>query len=510
MKKKICILLCIMLIAGTITGCNQNKEVTSNDTPETNVGNDFIFCLPYDITLLDPQNVVGTWDMLAILNIHDPLVRMDAQGNIYPALAEKWEMSEDGLEYRFYLRKDVKFQDGSPLTASDVKFSLDRAKSKPTAKRMTSFMDEIEVINDNEIKLTLKYPCAGALKYLSLANNCIVSEKILNEIGEDEYKNNPCGTGPFKFEKWDQGDKLVLSANKDYYLGAPKIDRLIIKTIKESTTASIALENGEVDAIIGVPEIMKQNILDNPKLDFLETPGISFWTITFNTQLAPFDNKLVRRAIYMAIDPQEIVDVALDGQGLVADIAIHPNSYGYVDDVKRHEYNIEKAKELLKEAGYPDGLSTQIYVREDFTQKIGQVLQQQLSKIGIKLEVVVMERGAWLADIREGKLTMYPMGLGDLILDAEIPLSTFDSAGIGSTNYSRFSNAEYDSLIAELVREIDAEKRKEIIRKMLLIEKEETPRVPLFFQISNIAFNKEFKGIEPYPTNFYYFYGVSK
>lgn len=509
MKKIVSLLIIISLLSTLLlTGCAKPEE---NTGAPSNEENSFTFVLGYEITQLDPQEVAGSWDCLMVLNTHDPLVRLNPDGEIVPALAERWEVSEDGLEYTFYLRDNVKFQDGTPLKASDVKFSLERGMTKAPSKRFTEPFDSVEVVSDNVVKLIFKYPTAAALKYVTQGNNAIVSEKIMNEVGEEAYKKNPCGTGPFKLEKWIPGDRLILSANKDYYLGAPKIDTLVVRTITEKTTAMVALETGEVDAVLEIPAISKQSILDNPNLEYKETSGTAYWHIAFNNELPPFDNKLVRKAINMAIDRQEIIDVAMDGQGIPADISIHRNSAGFTDEVKRDEYNPEKAKELLKEAGYPNGFDTQIYVREDFTQKIGQVVQQQLSKIGIKLEVVVMERSALIADSDAGKLGMATFGSNDLFLDAALPLNALDSAYRGKgSNFCFFSNEEYDRLNKLQIVERDPEKREEIIKQMLLIEKEEVPRAPLFFPITSIAYNKEFKGIEVYGTGMYFLYDVYK
>lgn len=318
------------------------------------------------------------------------------------------------------------------------------------------------------------------------------------------------GTGPFKLDNWEPGGKVYMSANEDYYLGKPELDKLTVVSIKETTTAVIALEKGEIDAAIGIPETNKENILSNDKLEWSEVAGTTYWSLFFNTQLEPTDNLLLRKAIYKAINPQEIVNIAVDGQGEVTDIALHPKTHGYVPGIKRHEYNVEEAKELLEEAGYKDGLSIALYCCADWQQKAGQVIQQQLAKIGIDLELKIMETAAITADRNKGLLNMFFVGNADLILDAELPLSYLLSSGIGSSNHSRFSNKEYDDLYAELVNTSDEEKRQEIIERLLLIEIEGAPRVPIYFPTNNIVYNKEFKNVHANVTNIYYFYDVYK
>lgn len=522
MKKKISILLCLMLIITTITACsNENEDKVDNNTEvgtENNLesdnkdktGGEFIFSQPKDVTLFDPKVANFSYDYNVIYSTHDGLVRMDYEGNIHPQLAESWKLSDDMLEYTFYLREGVTFQDGTPFTANDVKFSWDRAKETTESKRFTYFMDEIEVVSDYEVKLKLNQKMHAALNFLTLPNNCIVSEKIVNEIGEDEYRFNPCGTGPFKLDSWEPGGTVYMSANEDYFLGRPKLDKLTFKTIKEDTTSVIALEKGEVDAIMMIPAVMKQTIIDNDKLEYKEQAASTYMSLFFNNEMAPFDDVLVRRAIYKAINPQEIIDIALGGHGIATDIALHPATNGYVPGLKRiHEFNIEEAKELLKQAGFPDGFKTEIYSREDEQQKISQVIQQQLAKIGVDVDIIVMEKGALQAEQNKGNLPMFYVGNSDLALDAELPLSYLISSGIGSTNHTRFSNEEYDKLFEELSETIDQEKRLEIIEELLTIELEETPRVPLYFPIANIANNKKFKNVKVGTTTaIHYFYDV--
>lgn len=521
MKRSILALLAMVLLVIACVGCGPSNSADEGLNTQTSDRNDnqsdlpsedadeeitFTFSLPYDISLNDPQNAVSLWDYILIINTHEPLVRMDAKGNIIPALAEKWEVSEDNLQCRFYLRKDVKFQDGTPVTASDVKYSMERAKTKPYAARALEFYKDISIVNNHEFVLNMNFPSVPFLKTLTQTQYFIVSEKSINAFGEENYSQNANGAGPFKVQEWKMGDKIVLVANENYYLGKPDVDQLIIRTIKETNTAVIALENNEVDSIINVPSMAKQQIVDNPNLNYDEVPSVAGWTLSMNCQMPPFDNQTLRMAIAHAVNQQEIINVALDGAGLVRDIMIHESSNGFVPEFKRWPYDIENAKVLMKQAGYENGLDTTIYVREDFTQKIGQVLQQQLKKININLDVVVMERGAWVDDMRAGKLTMYPVGLGDMILDAEQPLRQMSSP---KGNTCHWVNKEYDRLFEALVKETDTDERTKIITEMLNIEKEDVPRVPMFFQISNIAYNNKFTNIEAYPTNLYFFFPYS-
>lgn len=508
-SKKILVLCLAAVLAFVFCGCGPSKPGSDPSTSGAPGGEPktFTFCMPYEIGVLEPQKSTSTWDMMAIVNCHDPLVRMTPQGEVIPWLAKSWEVSDDGLIYTFHLEKGVKFQNGTEMTAEDVKFSLDRAKESPQAVRTAAFMKEITVVDPLTVKIELNWPASGALKFLSLANNCVVSKKYVEEVGED-YKTKPCGTGPFQLEQWDLGDKVVFKAFPDYFKGKPAIDKLTIKTIKESTTAVIALKKHEIDAMISVPAVYVKEIEESKDLTYQQVASVTFWGLLFNCQMEPFNNPTLRKALYLAIDQQEIVDVAKDGLAEVANQAIHKNNDGFIASFERWPKDLEESKRLLAEAGYPDGFSTSIYVREDWTQKLGQVVQNQLSKVNVNIEIVPMERNAWYKDMVDGKLGMYPCGTGDLILDAEIPLGNLESVINKATNYPHYSSDAYDDLFHKYQYETDQAKRMELIEQMLNIEKNDCPRVPILFDVNNLAHASNIEGLEPFPNSFYFFYPV--
>lgn len=465
----------------------------------------FTFVIAYENTTLDPHNVNGSWDSLVCLNIHDPLVRMNADGSISPALAESWEISADNMEYTFKLREGVKFHDGTPLKASDVKWSIERAMAAPASARFTAPFEGVEVVDDTHVKLKLKYVCAATLNYLTQANNAIASEEIMNRVGEEAYQHAPVGSGPFIFKEWIPGDRIELEANPDYYLGKADIDLLTIKTMTDTTTSFIALETGSVDAVVGIPAISKPNAESNPNLVYTETSGTAFWTLTFNVELAPFDNKALRQAIGYAIDRQEIIDIALDGAGTVADVPMTANSLGYVDK-KFPAMDLEMAKAKLAEAGYPDGIQIHLACREDFTTKIAQVVQQQLARVNIDVTIDVMERSAMLAESTGGTLGFGTFGTNDLVFDATIPMSALDSAYIPATNFAFYNNPEYDRLNALQSAEADSAKRVAVIEEMMDIFYEDVPKIPLFYQTQNITYSSKFTGVDAKPSSLYFIY----
>ena len=194
------------------------------------------------------------------------------------------------MSITFQLRKDVKFQDGSAMTAEDVAFSLNRAIEKPQAEIFTTAFESCEVLDTYSVRLNLKYPELAALQYLTQTNNCIVSKAYVEKVGDENYAASPCGTGPYRLVDWQKGSRLIFEANPDYFLGEPPIQNLEIRILKEATTATVALETGDVDMVINLSALDIPTVEGNPDLAYYETESTSIWNLAFNLNVAPFDN----------------------------------------------------------------------------------------------------------------------------------------------------------------------------------------------------------------------------
>ena len=502
MRRMFALLLAIGMRLSLLTGCGGGGQ-ESNDGPKDSV----TIALTQEPALLDPQLAGDSYSGMVILNLHDPLVRRDAEGNIVPSLAEEWTVAEDGLSITFKLRTDVKFQNGQPMTAEDVAFSLNRAIEKPQAELFTTAFESCEVIDESTVKLNLKYDEVAALQYLTQTNNCIVSKDYVEEVGDENYAAAPCGTGPYKLVDWQKGSKLVFEANEDYFLGAPPIKHLEIRVLKEATTAMVALETGDVDMVMNISALDVPTVQSNENLAYYETEGTSIWNLGFNTEMEPFNNPDVRKALAMAVNKEDIVNGAMDGGGKVADIILPDQTTGNpgADTIETVPYDPEGAKQLLADAGYPNGFSTQICVREDYTKKIGTIIQDQWKAIGVDAEVVVMERAALLSDIKDGKLPCYTVGNVSMTTDASFLLGTLATVNIPDSNFTFYSNPEYDALVDAQAKEKDETARLELVRQALQMEAQDVPRIVLFYTISNIACDKDLNA-KVYPASEGYFW----
>lgn len=510
MKRALALLLATLMLLTLFTGCGNSSS--SGDTQQSGgeeapVRDSMTFALTQEPALLDPQLAGDSYSGMVILNLHDPLVRRDSTGTIVPALAESWETSEDGLSITFHLRQGVKFQDGSTMTAEDVAFSLNRAIEKPQAELFTTAFENCEVVDDSTVKLNMKYDEIAALQYLTQTNNCIVSKAYVEQVGDENYSGSPCGTGPYKLVDWQKGSKLIFEANEDYYLGAPAIKHLEIRILKEATTAMVALETGDVDMVMNLSALDVPAVKNNDDLAYYETESTSIWNLAFNTKVAPFDNPKVRQALAMAVNKEDIVNGAMDGGAKVANIILPEQTTGNPgsDSVETCAYDPAAAKELLAEAGYPNGFKTQICVREDYTKKIGSIVQSQWKEIGVDAEVTVMERAALLSDIKSGVLPCYTVGNVSMTTDASFLLGTLATVNIPDSNFTFYSNPEYDALVDAQALEKDPEARKAIVQEALEMEARDVPRIVLFYTTSNIACDKDLNA-KVYPASEGYFW----
>lgn len=502
MKKKMlnCAITAAVL-ALTLTGCGGGQKSTdapaSSEKTQTaasgEIKDSLTIALTNEPTTLDPQLAADSIGGMIILNLHDPLVRRDAEGNVVPGLADSWDVAEDGLSITFHLHEGVKFQDGSALTAEDVAFSLNRAIDKPQSELYTSFMDSAEVVDENTVKVNLKYKELAALQYLTQTNSAIVSKAYVESVGDENYAAKPSGSGPYKLVEWQKGSKIILESNEDYYKGAPAIKHIELRVLKEATTAMVALESGDVDLVHNIGGLDVMTVQSNDKLGYQETNGTSIWNLAFNVNAEPFNDVKVRKALAMSVKRDDIIAGAMDGAGMPAEIILTdqttPNPGA--DTIDTPKYDPEGAKALLAEAGYPNGFKTTISVREDYTKKIASIVQSEWKEIGVDAEIQVMERAALLSDIKAGKLGCYTVGNVSMTLDSTFLLGTLSTDNIPDSNMTFYSNPEYDKLVEQQANTDDPDQRLDLIRQALDIEAEDVPRINLFYMVSNIAYNKD-------------------
>jgi len=447
---------------------------------------------------LDPQMCIAAIGRQLFCNIYDTLVKYDKDTDEYgPGLAESWTVSSDGTEYTYILRKGVKFHNGEELKAMDVKFSFDRGMASPYVSYMYKNFKEVEVIDDYTVKVKLYQPSYIHLAIMSQPPTGIVNEKAVKELGK-EYGRNPVGTGPYKFVRWDAGVKIDLVANEDCFLGPPSIKNLTYRIICDTSTAMVALEKGEIDIIFDLPPVNKDNIIKNPNLKYDETIGQHVVLIDMNNENKYLSNRLVRQAISYAINREDVLRVRESGVLAVNYLPQYMTTY-FSDKVQPYPHDVEKAKELLKQAGYPDGFSIRFSLGKETTERIAQVVQANLAEVGIKVKIERYEWGTYLNKmLGTGDYDMGRSGFGIFVMDPQLLIERiFHSKNIGLPgNFARYNNPEVDKLLEATFDERDISKRREMFDEIQTIVHNDAVYVPICWYVNPVAYNKDLEGVK--------------
>ncbi|WP_462408801.1 ABC transporter substrate-binding protein [Neobacillus sp. Marseille-QA0830] len=517
-------LIALLAISMLLAGCTGKTKETSGGTDSGSGSSSKKDTLVYgrggDSTSLDPITTTEGEAFKVTENIFDTLVSYgEKDTTIQPGLAEKWEVSDDGLTYTFHLRQGVKFHDGTDFNAEAVVFNFERWMNGDEDKfpYYTMFggyksdeghvIKEVKAVDQNTVQFVLKRPQAPFLKNLAMSPFGMASPAAVEKYGDD-FRSHPVGTGPFKFVEWKQNDTITLEKNPDYWQkGLPKLNKVIFRVIPENTARLNALANGEIDIMDGLNNSDEATVKANNKLQVIERPSMNVGYIGLTTTRKPFDNKLVRQAMNYAIDKKALIDAFYGGKAQPAVNPMPPSIKGYNDSIKDYPFDLEKAKALLKEAGYEKGFEIDLwampvarpYMPE--AQKVAEVIQENLSKIGVKANIKSVEWATYLDKARKGEFDMFMMGWTGDNGDADNFLYTLlDKDSIGSNNYSYYSSDELHDILIQAQTETEEAKRIELYKKAQEIIKEDAPWVPLVHSIPLLAASKDVINYVPHPT----------
>ncbi|MCD6266025.1 MAG: ABC transporter substrate-binding protein [Deltaproteobacteria bacterium] len=445
-----------------------------------------------ETTTLDPHKGGSAIFVNACLTMYDLLMRVDREGKRRLALATSYK-SIDPVTWEFKLRKGVKFHNGDPLTASDVKFSYDRMRDPKTKYPFRVFyrgIKEVQVIDDYTVRIITKKP-DPVLPARSAFGSFIVPEKYIKEHGDEYFAKHPIGSGRYKFVKWVKNDYVELEANEDYWGDRPAtIKKLIFKTIPETGSRIAALETGEVDIATNVPPFMIPKLKKDPNIDVISGPSGRVIFIGFNLtkpeKAWPLMKKEVRQAINYAVDKQSLIKYVLMGSGEQLAMPLIPLAFGYDPSIKPYPYDPEKAKKILKEAGYPNGFETEFATgsgRYLMDKQIAEAISGMLAKVGIKARLKVYEWGKY-EQVRKAHRVepLYLLGWGNTMSDAD---GTLLPLFFSKSKYSNYVNPTLDKMMLSARYQMDPEKRKAQYSEILKLIKDEAPWIFLYQQMDN-------------------------
>jgi peptide/nickel transport system substrate-binding protein len=456
--------------------------------------------------------------------VYNGLVKYDTDLSVIGDLAESWDISKDGLVITFHLRKGVKWTDGVEFTADDVMFGYQTIINDKTPTAYSEDFKQVkkaEVIDKYTFRVTYKKPFAPAL---TSWNSLVVLPRHLLE-GKDITKSpltrDPVGMGPFKLVKWVSGQELILDSNHDYFEGRPYIDQYIYRIIPDSATMFLELQTGGVDMMGLTPiQYTRQTSSESFKNNFhkFRYPSFAYTYLGFNLKHPFFKDRRVRQAIAYAIDKQEIVDVVLFGLGSVATGPYVPHTWPYNPDVKKYEYNPEKAKELLREAGWKIGGSGLLEkdgrpfeftiftnIGNSLRMNTATIIQWRLAKIGIKVNIRVLEWSTFINEFIDKRR------FEAVILGWQIGLDPdqYDIWYSGKTkekelNFVSYSNPEVDALLERGRRTFDINERKKAYYRIQEILAEDLPYIFLYVPDSLTIVSSRFMGIKSSPIGITY------
>lgn len=496
-----------------VTGCTSAPESstsTGNNSGDrgSSSSNELIIAVLSDATQIDPHT--GTDIPSANVyhgKIYEGLVKQDENMEIQPALATEWE-SIDDLTWEFTLREDVTFHDGTPFNAEAVKKNFERITSEEIASPRATLYDmieEIKIIDEHTVQFITEYPFAPLLANLAHYAGGIVSPTAAAEYGK-ELGQHPVGTGKFKFEEWTPGSHVTLSTYQEYWGDIPAYDSVVFNVVPEDSTRIAMVETGEAHLAEPVPVTEIERIENSDSMKLNRSEGLGTDYIGFNVQKAPFDDVKVRQAVNYAIDVDQIISGVYNNVGVAAKGPMGPGVWGYSEDIEGYDYDIEKAKALLKEAGFEDGFKTSIWTNDNQARvDVAEVVQSQLKGIGIEAEINIMEWGAYLEATSNGEHDMFILGWSNMTGDADYnQYFLFHSDAVGNPgNRTFYVNEKVDDLINLGRQETDPEKRLAIYKEAQQIQVEEAPSIFLRYDEDLVAVNKSVEGFWMHPAGIY-------
>lgn len=499
MKKLIALLLATLCVFSMVSGCSPKVE------EEEKV---LHYSLDGDITSPDPNYRTLTAEHNLYRQIYEPLYFFNHNdGTVENRLAESYTVSDDGLVYTFVIKEGVKFHDGTEVKAEDVAFTVENAAASTYIGSTVANFESAKAVDDYTVEITLKAPYASFFENVSQLY--ILPKAYYTEVGVDGFAEKPIGCGAYKMAARETGSSITLEAFEDYYRGVAPIKTVKMMIMSDSTAASVALETGEINLMeINTASYEKFKAMDTVTVMQTESPHIT--CIHMNSEVAPFDNKLVRQAVNYAVNRDFMVKVAVDGLGVASSNIVSPMMFGHSENAKTYEYNLEKAKQLLAEAGITTPMNIGKIGATSFGEKIAPILQENLADIGLIADIEVTD-ASFIDAACKGNYTIGVMGLvvyNGVAWDMDAYSILFDSSAIDAFNLPRVNNPRIDELF-ELGRSAtNEEERLAYYQELNDLVQEDAGWAMLYHRYTNVACTSDLN-MTLYAPNVIYFYDCS-
>jgi peptide/nickel transport system substrate-binding protein len=480
-----------------------------------------------DVHLLDPAISMDNFDWRQIYPCYDRLVKYkivkgEGSTEVEPQVAESWKVSPDGLTWTFKIRKGVKFDDGTPLDAKAVKFSFDRVRSigKGPADNMDS-IKSIDVVGDDTVKITLKNPYGPFLQTLaadgaSIVNPAVVKYEKDKDLAQAWLAENTAGSGPFKIAEWKRGERLVLEAKPSYWGPKPKLKRVIIRFMRESSDQLMALQKGDIDIAEGILIDQLPALEKDQNIAVRKYPSQLVEYVYLNNKKPNLDNKLVRQALNYAVDYQGIIEHVLQNRGVQMRGPIPNGMWGYDPQAFQYKHDVNKAKELLKQAGLASGLNlTLIYSeRRPSWEQIATIMQANLAEVGVTLKLELMANPTLRDKIDRGDFELCLGAWSPDYADPSMFMNFwFDSKNFGlAGNRAFYKNDKVDELVRKALELSDQKERIRLYREATKVIMEDAPYVFLYQTQNVVPMRRWVKGYayNPMLESMYNFESMSK
>ena len=488
---------CLIGVFITVSGCGGAK---TSEPAAVKWNGSLNISLHQDPPKLDPSMSTAFVDRHVFQSLFDKLVDIDEKGKIIPMLAEGWEISADGKTYTLKLRKDVKFHDGSSFDAQAVLFNFERNLENASSRRNElKEVNKVSAVDNYTVIIELKQPFAPFLSILTDRAGMMVSPSAVKKYGAD-FAGNPVGTGPFVYKERIKGSSITLDKNPNYWQkGFPKADRIVYKILPDANVALMNLRSGQVDITNRFPFNETSNFKNDSKILVVNQPAPGFRGFMFNVTKAPFSKYEVGQAIEALIDREAIAKVVLNGAGTPGRSPFPPGNFAYSDAIdKPVKPDLEKAKALLANAGFPTGFSFTLKTDTDpVTQQVGQMIQNMLKPVGIEVILQKLEFGTLLDQAKSGNFEAASISWSGR-LDPDQNIYDWYVTN-GSLNYMKYSNKEVDRLLSEARSTIDEGKRKALYDQVMQIVHTEVSYIFLYHEHNVFGLDKSVKDFIYFP-----------